>query len=74
MPLLGRKEHQAVPLPDDLKDDDLVFVIPYTGEIFREYEEYLQKAQAYDWPQWSCSLTGKSVCQPCSIEGSFLRI
>ena len=38
MPLLKKKVYTLVPIPEDIKTDEEVFVIPETGECFRTYE------------------------------------
>lgn len=43
MPVLrrGGQPHQPAAIPDDFLEDELVWVIPFTGEIFRVYEYVL---------------------------------
>eukprot|EP00123_Amoebidium_parasiticum_P017423 comp23846_c0_seq1/m.41656 comp23846_c0_seq1/g.41656 ORF comp23846_c0_seq1/g.41656 comp23846_c0_seq1/m.41656 type:complete len:1033 (-) comp23846_c0_seq1:12-3110(-) len=59
MPLYKRTEWQPKPHPKGIEQDDLVFHIPYTGEVFLEYEDYIERVETYAEPEWSCCLTGK---------------
>ncbi len=60
MPLLNGVPHApALALPENIKPGDEVFHIKVTGEIVKEYEEYLGKARQYRQKQWTCSETGR---------------
>jgi len=37
-----------------------VFIIKFTNEIFRHYEDFIKKSALYRTPAWSCKFTGKS--------------
>ncbi|GMH41952.1 hypothetical protein BSKO_09871 [Bryopsis sp. KO-2023] len=61
MPLLKRKAYSPKrSLPDDLKDDEYLFVVSCTGEGFRSYSEYLGKVRLYRMKNWSCQFTGRA--------------
>lgn len=60
MPLLKGITYQPSGQPEDLKRDEEVFLIKNTGEILRDYEEYVQKVRLYRTPQWTCAYSGKS--------------
>ncbi|CAH1767854.1 291_t:CDS:10, partial [Entrophospora sp. SA101] len=36
-----------------------VWLIPYTGQIFLDYSEYLKNIALYNQPLWQCAVTGK---------------
>ncbi len=36
-----------------------MFVIEYTQEVFREYQPYVTKVDAYRKAQWACKYSGK---------------
>jgi hypothetical protein len=38
MPLYNKKPVELIPPPDDLRKGEEVFVIRFTGEVFREYQ------------------------------------
>eukprot|EP01134_Creolimax_fragrantissima_P000904 CFRG0904T1 len=60
MPLLRRSKWSLLPPPRDVTDDQLVYCIKFTGEVFVNYEDYLQRVSEYICGQWTCELTGKS--------------
>lgn len=45
--------------PQDLRSDELVFLVRFTGEVFRKYEDYLEKITLYRQKIWTCKVTGK---------------
>ncbi|KAF1812540.1 hypothetical protein P152DRAFT_342432 [Eremomyces bilateralis CBS 781.70] len=55
-----RKPVQYVPHPKRLKENDEVFFIQQTGEIFRDYEAYLQRRDFYLQKKFTCEITGRS--------------
>eukprot|EP00124_Ichthyophonus_hoferi_P002398 Ihof_evm2s162 gene=Ihof_evmTU2s162 len=59
MPLRRKEEWQPRPPPKGIEPDDLVFHIPFTGEVFLEYEDYIDQLQSYTERQWVCALSGK---------------
>uniref|UniRef100_A0A061RY44 Bromodomain adjacent to zinc finger domain protein 1A n=1 Tax=Tetraselmis sp. GSL018 TaxID=582737 RepID=A0A061RY44_9CHLO len=61
MPLHTKKRSEADvrSLPDDLSSNEEVFVVRFTGEVFRDYEEYLRAISQYRQRVWTCRLTGK---------------
>lgn len=59
MPLLHRSEFRPQQPSSDLSPADLVFYYPDTGEVFREYADYLDHYWLYASRIWSCSTTGK---------------
>eukprot|EP00850_Spirogloea_muscicola_P005371 SM000024S07833 [mRNA] locus=s24:859927:867669:+ [translate_table: standard] len=60
MPLYKRKPYPpAPPLPGARPDEEL-FVIRYTGEAFRSYEEYLARVALYRERAWACKHSGRS--------------
>eukprot|EP00250_Pteridium_aquilinum_P009835 c18970_g1_i1 orf=191-1018(+) len=59
MPLLRRKGYALSQPPQDLRPDELVFLVRFTGEVFRKYEEYLEKITLYRQKVWTCKVTGK---------------
>ncbi|KAJ3149718.1 hypothetical protein HK101_002022, partial [Irineochytrium annulatum] len=42
----------------ELPPETEVFLIPYTGEIFINYDDYFARIGIYKKPLWSCSVTG----------------
>ncbi|XP_073058027.1 uncharacterized protein [Primulina eburnea] len=59
MPLYKRKPLALVEKPSDLKNQELVFQIRFTKEIFRNYSEYLKRINLYRQRVWNCKATGK---------------
>ncbi|XP_073280581.1 uncharacterized protein [Primulina huaijiensis] len=59
MPLYKRKPVALVEKPSDLKNQELVFQIRFTKEIFRNYSEYLKRINLYRQRVWNCKATGK---------------
>jgi hypothetical protein len=60
MPLLKRREWMKITSPTDMKASDEVFVVRFTGEVFRDYDSYLTAMHKYMSRQWQCKFTGKS--------------
>ncbi|KAG1656571.1 hypothetical protein FOA52_009059 [Chlamydomonas sp. UWO 241] len=59
MPLLRRQPHVTCPNPKDLTNDERVWSMQLTGEVFRDYELYTKQLAAYRAKQWQCMYTGK---------------
>lgn len=65
MPLLRRAPYEP-PAADvalaaaDCADNDEVFVIRVTGEVFKDYDAYLERLAELRSRSWSCAATGKS--------------
>ncbi|KAF8011750.1 hypothetical protein BT93_I0017 [Corymbia citriodora subsp. variegata] len=60
MPLYKRKPFSLVEVPNDLVPKELVFQIRFTKEIFRDYQEYLNRINLYRQRLWTCKVSGKS--------------
>ncbi|KAM5577940.1 hypothetical protein ABKV19_008323 [Rosa sericea] len=60
MPLLKRKPFPLAELPNDLDPNELVYQVRYTGEIFRDYDEYLNRINLYRQRVWMCKVSGKT--------------
>ncbi|XP_048128723.1 DDT domain-containing protein DDB_G0282237 isoform X4 [Rhodamnia argentea] len=60
MPLYKRKPFSLVEVPNDLDPKELVFQIRFTKEIFRDYQEYLNRINLYRQRLWTCKISGKS--------------
>eukprot|EP01135_Chromosphaera_perkinsii_P005908 Nk52_evm3s371 gene=Nk52_evmTU3s371 len=61
MPLLKRKPYKVTAdVPKHLDDDDAVFYIRFTNEVFVDYEAYINKLNSYRSRQWACKTTGKT--------------
>ncbi|RFU29691.1 hypothetical protein B7463_g6624, partial [Scytalidium lignicola] len=58
--LFKRKPVQYVSKPDIENDDTEVWVIPQTGEIFVDYELYLNRMDFYKQRRFICQITGHS--------------
>lgn len=59
MPLLKKMPFALVASPEDLKPHEEVWQIRFTGEIFRDYSEYLTRLNLCRQRMWTCSTTGK---------------
>ncbi|KAL8473365.1 hypothetical protein ACS0TY_030267 [Phlomoides rotata] len=59
MPLFKRKPFALAEKPDDLNPQELVYQIPLTKEILRNYNEYLMRINLYRKRVWTCKATGK---------------
>ncbi|XP_057972187.1 uncharacterized protein LOC131160480 isoform X3 [Malania oleifera] len=59
MPLLKRKPFALLEPPEDLKPSELVYQVRFTKEIFRDYNEYLNRINLYRQRVWTCKVTGK---------------
>lgn len=60
MPLFKRKPFDLAKPPEDLEPSDLVYQVRFTKEIFRDYQEYLNRINLYRQRVWMCKSTGKS--------------
>ncbi|KAI9826307.1 MAG: hypothetical protein M1832_000224 [Thelocarpon impressellum] len=60
MVLFKRKPVQRLPRPPIEDDDADVWVIGRTGEIFTDYESYLQRMDFYKQRRFICEITGHS--------------
>ncbi|BAS89334.1 Os04g0439400 [Oryza sativa Japonica Group] len=60
MPLLKRRPFFLLDPPKDLNPEDKVFQVRYTKEIFRDYQEYLNRVNLYRERVWTCKVSGKS--------------
>ncbi|OBT93854.1 hypothetical protein VE01_08525 [Pseudogymnoascus verrucosus] len=60
MVLFKRKPVQYVTTPTITDDDTEVWVIPQTGEVFTEYEIYLNRMDFYKQRRFICQITGHS--------------
>nr|CAB3484577.1 unnamed protein product [Digitaria exilis] len=60
MPLLKRSTFSLLEPPENFDPNEDVFQIRFTKEIFRDYQEYLNRLNLYRQKVWSCELSGKS--------------
>ncbi|KAM1098999.1 hypothetical protein TB2_005526 [Malus domestica] len=60
MPLLKRKPFPLAELPNDLESHELVYQVRTTKEIFRDYNEYLNRINLYRQRIWMCKVSGKT--------------
>jgi hypothetical protein len=60
MPLLRRKPFALTEPPQDLKPDEHVYQVRFTKEIFRDYQDYLNRLNLYRQRVWACKATGKT--------------
>ncbi|CAJ2676758.1 unnamed protein product [Trifolium pratense] len=60
MPLLRRKPFPLTEPPQDLKPDEHVYQVRFTKEIFRDYQDYLNRLNLYRQRVWACKATGKT--------------
>ncbi|KAK5835114.1 hypothetical protein PVK06_010800 [Gossypium arboreum] len=60
MPLFKRKPFDLAKPPEDLEPSELVYQVRFTKEIFRDYQEYLNRINLYRQRVWMCKSTGKS--------------
>ncbi|KAH6664880.1 ATP-utilizing chromatin assembly and remodelling N-terminal-domain-containing protein [Halenospora varia] len=60
MVLFKRKPVQYLNRPEIENDDQEVWLIPQTGEIFVEYEAYLSRMDFYKQHRFICQITGHS--------------
>ncbi|KAJ6820974.1 DDT domain-containing protein [Iris pallida] len=60
MPLYKKKPFPLADPPQDLDPNELVYQIRFTMEIFRNYQEYLNRLNFYRQRVWMCKLTGKT--------------
>lgn len=59
MPLHKRKLFSLSDAPHDLDPNELVYQVRFTKEIFRDYQEYLNRLNMYRQRLWTCKVTGK---------------
>jgi hypothetical protein len=59
MPLLRDQVVRPKKLPKNLKDDDEVFYISATKEVFRNYKDYIERLELYKKRIWTCKATGE---------------
>ncbi|RMZ52560.1 hypothetical protein APUTEX25_003703, partial [Auxenochlorella protothecoides] len=50
----GAPSQPRLELPPSLRPNEEVFVCRYTGQIFREYEDYTRQITAHRQREWSC--------------------
>ncbi|KAK3211369.1 hypothetical protein Dsin_016075 [Dipteronia sinensis] len=60
MPLLRRKPFTLAEPPKDLEPHELVYQVRFTKEIFRNYQDYLNRINLYRHRVWVCKSTGKT--------------
>ncbi|KAK9095902.1 hypothetical protein Sjap_021399 [Stephania japonica] len=60
MPLHKRKPFHLLEPPQDLEPKETVYQVRFTKEIFRDYEEYLNRINLYRHRVWTCKFTGKT--------------
>lgn len=60
MPLLKKKQFSLAEPPKDLDPCELVYQVRFTKEIFRDYQEYLNRINLYRQRVWVCKVTGKT--------------
>lgn len=60
MPLFKRKPFPLAEPPEDIKPNEQVFQIRFTKEIFRDYQEYLERINHYRQRVWVCKVSGKT--------------
>ncbi|XP_062185059.1 uncharacterized protein LOC133888732 [Phragmites australis] len=60
MPLFKRTPFFLLGPPKNLDPNEKVFQVRFTKEIFRDYQEYLNRLNLYRQRVWTCKLSGKS--------------
>ncbi|CAK7269345.1 hypothetical protein SEPCBS119000_003522 [Sporothrix epigloea] len=60
MVLFKRKPVQLRPPPPNLRDNDEVWYIRQTGEVFDSYDSYLSRMDFYKQRKFNCQITGHS--------------
>ncbi|XP_037485703.1 DDT domain-containing protein DDB_G0282237-like [Triticum dicoccoides] len=60
MPLFKRTPFFLLDPPKDLDPKEKVFQVRFTKEIFRDYQEYLNRLNLYRRRVWTCKVSGKS--------------
>ncbi|KAM3367571.1 hypothetical protein ACQJBY_016260 [Aegilops geniculata] len=60
MPLFKRTPFFLLDPPKDLDPKEKVFQVRFTKEIFRDYQEYLNRLNLYRKRVWTCKVSGKS--------------
>ncbi|KAL9617447.1 MAG: hypothetical protein Q9160_007759 [Pyrenula sp. 1 TL-2023] len=61
MVLFKRKPVQFLPQPGIRDDNEEVWFIPITNEVFMDYDSYLQRMDFYKQRKFSCEITGHSL-------------
>eukprot|EP00210_Caulerpa_lentillifera_P007254 g6940.t1 len=78
MPLLNGEPYILRDLlPSGLKNEKEVWLVRATGELFTDYETYLNRVRQYNEPIWTCSKTqrsGLTYIQAANSEASFKPI
>eukprot|EP00899_Mesostigma_viride_P003923 jgi/Mesvir1/13531/Mv24050-RA.1 len=59
MPLYKKQPFPRAPPPLDLKPEQEVFCVRFTGELFKDYSLYSQRMSLYRQRVWSCKFSGK---------------
>lgn len=59
MPLYKKQVVEKVPMPQAVHPESEVFVISFTGEVFRSYETYISRLLFYKRRIWTCEASGK---------------
>ena len=59
MPLDAKRKHHHIRSSDELDLSDDCFMMRATGELFKDYEEYLNALLDYQARRWSCAVSGK---------------
>ncbi|KAF0932163.1 hypothetical protein E2562_008694 [Oryza meyeriana var. granulata] len=60
MPLFKRKPFSLLEPPKDIDPKEKVFQIRFTREIFRDYQDYINRLNLYRQRVWTCKISGKS--------------
>ncbi|XP_024534608.1 DDT domain-containing protein DDB_G0282237 [Selaginella moellendorffii] len=60
MPLYKRSAFPLAEVPADISPNEEVFQVRFTKEIFRDYQEYLNRMKLYRQKVWTCKVTGKT--------------
>ena len=59
MPLDAKRKLHQTRSQDELNEHDECYMMRATGELFSDYEEYLNALLEYQARKWSCSISGK---------------
>lgn len=59
MPLDPKRKVHHIRSSDDINEHEECYMMRATGELFTDYEEYLNALLDYQARRWSCSLSGK---------------
>ncbi|KAL6650576.1 hypothetical protein ACP70R_009501 [Stipagrostis hirtigluma subsp. patula] len=76
MPLFKRTTFSLMEPPKNLDPNEKVFQVRFTKEIFRDYQQYLNRLNLYRQKVWTCKMSGKSnltyeealVCEQRAVE------